>query len=174
VNREDDPRWTHGHSGWSADIWEGSPGMECISNRAGHDDRNYILFSADGKSLLEPFPPGYSPLEWDGDETRELLKGSIIGNFNGKEVVPQREYQPYLPPNSRIVMVADLYGDFRDEMVLGVSDGNGTQFIQVLTATHPVKQKYLTQTSNLTYRLWLARNMGGGYRSVYDQALQKP
>ena len=31
---------------------------------AGHNDHNLILFSADGRVLLEPFPYGYLPLEW--------------------------------------------------------------------------------------------------------------
>ena len=90
VNREDDPRWTHGHVGWTADIWAGSSGMECVSNRAGHEDRNLVLFSADGRVLLEPFPFGLKPFEWDGDPTRELLNpGSFaIGDFDGKAVNP--------------------------------------------------------------------------------------
>jgi len=32
-NREDDPVWSHGHIGWTADIWDKSPGMEAVSNR---------------------------------------------------------------------------------------------------------------------------------------------
>ena len=89
VNREDDPRWTPRAYGWTADIWDGSPGIECVSNRAGHDDRNVLLFSADGRVLLEPFPYGYTPLEWDGDRTRELLSagGSRISNFDGRQAV---------------------------------------------------------------------------------------
>ena len=50
-NREDDPRWTHGHSGWTADIWDGSEGIECVSDRAGHVADNLVLYSADGKSI---------------------------------------------------------------------------------------------------------------------------
>jgi hypothetical protein len=133
-----------------------------------------ILFSANGKELLEPFPFGYTPIEWDGDETRELFKNSKIGNFDGKVVIPSSDNQPNLPENSRILMVADLYGDFRDELILSVTDGGGKQSIQVLTATHPIKRRFITQTATLDYRLWLGRNMGGGYRSVYDQALQNP
>ena len=44
-NRDDDPLWSHGHRGWSADIWDGSPGMECVCNRAGHHDDNLLLFT---------------------------------------------------------------------------------------------------------------------------------
>ncbi len=173
VNREDDPRWTHGHRGWSADIWDGSPGMECVSNRAGHNDYNLILFSADGRVLLEPFPHGYIPVEWDGDDTRELLNSGDyrIGNFNGSEILPAAAGQPDLPENSQVLMVADLYGDFRDELVLLATDENQRKFVMVATATQPVQQRQVTPTEDLDYRLWLARNMGGGYRSIYDRPL---
>jgi hypothetical protein len=187
VNREDDPRWTHGHTGWTADIWEGSPGMECVSNRAGHDDRNLVLFAAEGKVLLEPFPYGYTPLEWDGDLTRELFdsQNHKIGNFNGKEIIFTGEDQPDLPENSQILMVADLYGDFRNELILLVSakaraeagsmtDEDLKQFVAVVTATHPTDRRYVAATESRDYCLWLARNMGGGYRSVYDQPLIEP
>jgi len=195
VNREDDPRWTHGHIGWTADIWEGSPGMECVSNRAGHEDRNLILFAADGKVLLEPFSYGYIPLEWDGDITRELFNSQNhkIGNFNGKEIIFTDENQPVLPENSQILMVADLYGDFRDELILlvsalvsakeraeagkdravaeSVTGENNKQFIAIVTATHLIDRRYVAATESRDYCLWLARNMGGGYKSVYDQPL---
>jgi len=174
VNREDDPRWTHGHTGWTSDIWDGSPGIECTSNRAGHNDRNIILFAADGKVLLEPFPHGCTPLEWDGDPTRELLRSGRIGNFDGKKVIAADKNQPELPDNSQILMVADLYGDFRDELVLAVSDEDGSRYIAVVAATHPTEHRYVAASEDRDYQLWLARNMGGGYRSIYDRVLRKP
>jgi rhamnogalacturonan endolyase len=174
VNREDDPRWTHGHRGWTADIWSGSKGIECVSNRAGHDDHNLILFAAAGDVLLEPFPSGLVPLEWDGDQTRELLatENFSIGNFDGREVIPV-ETVVNLPPNSTLMMVADLYGDFRDELVLQSTDAQNRRFISVVTACSRTGNRYITPTVSLDYRLWLARNMGGGYRSIYDHVLEE-
>ena len=173
VNREDDPRWTHGHCGWTADIWAGSPGIECISNRAGHNDHNLILFSADGRVLLEPFPHGYTPLEWDGDTTRELWDGArrSIGDFDGRHVVAATGAGPLLPERGGLLMVADLYGDFRDELVFATTNDEGTKSITVVTAHQPAQHRYITPTESLDYRLWLGRNMGGGYRSVYDWPL---
>jgi rhamnogalacturonan endolyase len=176
VNREDDPRWTHGHHGWTADIWAGSPGIECISNRAGHDDRNLVLFSADGRVLLEPFPYGYTPLEWDGDATCELLtsNGRSIGNFDGKRIIEADDTKLALPDRSSVMMVADLCGDFRDELVLSTASPDGARTITVVTATNPIGHRYVTATESLDYRLWLGRNMGGGYRSIYDHPLVGP
>jgi len=31
VSHEEDPRWIHSHRGWTADIWDGSPGREVIT-----------------------------------------------------------------------------------------------------------------------------------------------
>ncbi len=173
MNREDDPRWSHGHYGWTSDIWDGAAGIECISNRAGHGDDRVVLFSADGRVLLEPFPYRYTPLEWDGDPTRELIGGpdGKIGDFNGKEIVFDDQIQPALPPGAGVSMMADLYGDFRDELVLTVTAEDGAKSIAVVTATHPIARRYVSATETLDYRLWLARNMGGGYASIHYQPL---
>ena len=175
INREDDSRWTHGHTGWASDIWDGSPGIECLSNRGGHNDRNLVLFSANGKILAEPFNP-YFPVEWDGSLTRELLidNGHRIGKFDGKKVTEITGIEPNTIPNSSLLMVADLYGDFRDELVLTKQGENGMPEIIVVTSIQPVDNAYIAPTENRDYRLWLARNMGGGYPSVYYQELKQP
>jgi len=112
LNREDDPRWVHAHTGWAADIWDGSPGLELLTNRDGHDVKDLVLFSADGKILLNPFPPGWRPVTWEGNATRELMSsdGQRLGRFNGREVVPIAGPGPNAGKGA-CVMVADLLGD---------------------------------------------------------------
>lgn len=173
-NREEDPVWTHGHSGWSADIWEGSAGMECISNRAGHGDNHFLLFSAMGRVLMQPFPAGYRPLEWDGDATRELETNSAktIGDFDGEKVVAKNQPPANRIDDGRLVMVADVYGDFRDELILNVPTEKGGRAIAVVAAATHIPFRYLSALSDREYRLWIARNMGGGYASVYDRELK--
>jgi rhamnogalacturonan endolyase len=172
-NREDDPVWTHGHTGWTADIWAGSPGMECMTNRAGHDDKTYLLFSSSGMRLSEQFPVGYTPFEWDGDDTRELLghNGKVLGNFNGSEVILDPEECPNPVPHSRVQVVADLCGDFRSEMVIDAVDADGRAAIMVIGAPEAIEHRYLTPSRDIEYRLWLARNKGGGYGSVFEYVL---
>lgn len=174
INREDDPRWTHGHVGWASDIWDGSPGIECMSNRSGHSDNVQVLFSSTGEILAEPFPR-YNPIEWDGKPTRELLidNGRRIGKFDGKNVVDILGEQPNSIPGAGLKMVADLYGDFRDELVLQKKGEDGRYEIMVVTSVQPVNERFVAPTETLDYRLWLARNMGGGYASVYYQKLEK-
>jgi hypothetical protein len=71
-------------------------------------------------------------------------------------------------------MTADLCGDFRDELIVTHPTGAGGRAISVVTAVHPVARRYVTASHSLDYRLWLGRNMGGGYRSVYDRPLMTP
>ena len=172
INREDDPRWTHGHVGWASDIWDGSPGIECMSNRAGHSDHVQVLFSSTGKILAEPFPR-YNPVEWDGNPTRELLiaNGTRIAKFDGENVVDIPGVKPNSIPGAGLKMVADLYGDFRDELVLLKRAEDGMYKIIVATSLQSVDKSFVAPTETLDYRLWLARNMGGGYSSVYFQKL---
>jgi len=173
-NREDDPTWSHGHSGWTADIWGDSPGMEAVSNRTGHGDRDFLLFSSEGKILTNPFPPGYSPMEWDGDNTRELLSdnGKLISNFNGTEMIPVKDVVPNPVPDTRLIFTADLAGDFRAEMVVAGTDTDGRKMIMVVTATEPIRKSFVSPCEDRDYRLWLSRNIGGGYGSVYEYVLK--
>lgn len=175
VNREDDPRWTHGHMGWASDIWEGSPGIECFASRAGHGDLKLVLFSADGKILAEPMP-NYIPVEWDGSPARELLigNGNRIGKFDGEKIVEIADIVPNPISNSSLLMVADLYGDFRDELVLTRQNSAGMPEVVVVTATQSIDKLYVAPTENRDYCLWLAHNMGGGYPSIYYQKLKTP
>lgn len=169
VNREDDPRWTHGHIGWAADIWEGSPGMELLANRDGHDSKDVVLFAADGRVLLEKFPPGWRPVNWTGAKVRDLMRGNgrELALFDGKRVLPQAVPGPN-PGEGACPMVADLAGDFRDEVVCFGRTGEGAAAVLVYTNVRPINRREITRTARREYRLWMARNMGGGYASYFE------
>jgi rhamnogalacturonan endolyase len=173
-NRRDDPKWNHGHWGWTADIWDGAPGMECITNRAGHNDHNYLVFSGDGKFIADSFPRGYTPVEWDGDDTRDLIgdNGHILGKYNGKEVVKIDGPQPNPIPDSKLLYTADLCGDFRGEPVILATGADKRKTVMLLTAPIAIDRMFISPRESLDYRLWLARNMGGGYGSIFDYKLK--
>ncbi|MDX2153631.1 MAG: SUMF1/EgtB/PvdO family nonheme iron enzyme [Bryobacteraceae bacterium] len=168
VNREDDPRWTHAHTGWVADIWDGSPGMEMLTNRDGHEAKDLVLFAADGKVLMNPFPQGWRPVNWTGANTRELLSsdGKRLGRFDGKFVVAI----PGAPNegSGNCQMVADLVGDYRDEVVCTGTTREGRPALFVYTNTEPAPRREVLRQANREYRLWLARNLGGGYGSYFE------
>lgn len=177
-NKEEDPVWSHGHVGWTADIWDGSPGMECMTNREGHHDRTYLLFASDGKKLSNEFPVGFTPMEWDGDPTRELLgaNGKVIGDYNGTEIEIIKDVIPNPVPDSRLIFgnfTADLCGDFRSELIISATDTDGRKAIMVIAAPDAIGKRYVTPRDDPEYRLWLARNMGGGYGSVFEYELKE-
>jgi len=165
-NREDDPRWTHGHTGWAADIWEGSPGYELLANTDGHEMKDTMLLSSDGRELLRPVPGSWLPVNWLGRNVRDLVSGdsSQIVRFDGKGFAQAAE--PPVP-GCRVLMTADLWGDYRDEIVCSrMIDGRWT--LLILTNTAEAPGRAVTRTASREYRLWLARNLGAGYGSYFE------
>jgi hypothetical protein len=120
--------------------------------------------------LAEPFPGAFKPVNWTGAETRELMSGDgqRLGRFNGKEV----EMLPGVSPNGsgggNCSMVADLAGDFRDEVVCTGKTAGGNPAVFVYTNLDPIQRREVTRTSSREYRLWIARNMTGGYPSYFE------
>jgi len=170
VNREDDSRWTHAHVGWASDIWDGSPGMELFANRDGHLAKETLLYSAEGKLLAEPFPGGWRPVNWLGGATRELMSsdGKRLGQFDGKTINVLRRPGPNEAEKGGCSMVADLAGDYRDEVVCTGRTAEGNPALFVYTNTEPIDRREVTRTANREYRLWIARNQGGGYGSYFE------
>jgi hypothetical protein len=170
LNREDDPRWEHAHVGWASDIWEGSPGMEMLTNRDGHTAKDQVLFSAAGKILLNPFPPGWRPVNWLGGAVRELMSGNgrQLGRFTGTDVAPLPGPAPNELGAESCNMVADLAGDFRDEVVCFGRSREGSPAVFLFSNIEPINRREVTRTASREYRLWLARNMGGGYASYFE------
>jgi hypothetical protein len=76
--------------------------------------------------------------------------------------------------DSQFIMAADLCGDFRDELVLLITTDEGAKAIAVVTSTTQMSNMYISPGEVLDYRLWLGRNMGGGYKSQYYQPLIRP
>jgi rhamnogalacturonan endolyase len=167
VNREDDPRWTHNHTGWVADILPDSPGLEIMGNRDGHFVRDTVLFDAQGKIILQPWVGGWSPVNWLGGQ-HELLSGDgkHLGRFNGKglDVIP--DVTPN-EGNGRVMYAADLMGDYRDELICTASV-NGKQTVFIYTNTTPITNRDVTRLADHEYRTWLARNLTSGYGSYFE------
>jgi len=90
------------------------------------------------------------------------------------KVVEVENVHPNPIPESKLLYTADLYGDFRDELVVLTKSADGREIIKVLTATDEIQTAFITPSDDLHYRLWIARNMGGGYRSVYDTPYRQP
>ncbi len=168
VNREDDPRWTHAHIGWAADISAAHPGMEMLTNRDGHLAKETVLFGSDGKILMEGFPARYRPVNWTGSDARDLVSPDAreLARFDGSKLTPASTPAPSAAP-CNVIMVGDLLGDYRDEIVCSRPGEGGRRQIVILTNATP-SHKEITRTASREYRLWLARNLGAGYGSYFE------
>lgn len=168
VNREDDPRWTHAHTGWVADIMADSPGMEMLTNRDGHLNRDTVLFDAQGKVLMSPWIGGWTPVNWLGGDKKEMMSnnGRQLGYFNGKTF----DQLPDPGPNEgtgRVMYAADLMGDYRDELITTATINN-RQAVVIYTNTTPIQKRGVTRLADHEYRTWLARNLTSGYGSYFE------
>ena len=170
LNREDDPRWQHAHIGWAADIWAGSPGMEMLTNRDGHEARDTVLFAADGRILANPFERGWSPVNWTGGDARELMTGdgTRLGRFDGRAVAPLDIAGPNESGSGSCRMVADLAGDYRDEVVCIGKNAAGNPAVLIYTNTAPATRREVPRTASREYRVWMAHTRGGGYPSYFE------
>ena len=168
-NREEDIRWTHAHTGWAADISEQHPGLEMMTNRDGHTVRDTVLLAADGTILLNPFPRGFRPINWLGGTTREIMTdgGRRLMRFDGKEFKEIEGVAPPVEGNGRVLVSADLCGDFRDEVVTSeIVDSRPV--VKIYTNTAPIGRRELTRLADREYRMWLARNLGAGYGQYFE------
>lgn len=167
-NREADPSWQHVHSAWAADILPDRPGIEIYASR--NRASGHLLLDRAGEVLVEPFAGNeFLPLEWDAAAGRELVHRSRhqVVRFDGRAFVPVAEPLAGSGIAGHVTMVADLLGDFRDEIVV-VGRRGDERGVFVITSASPTARRALSATSDREYRLWLARNGTGGYSSYFE------
>ena len=85
----------------AGDIDPAFPGMEVAGER--------FYFTAQGKKIHEKAPPQDYLVWWDADKLREILHQGRVFKWKGDDLIQ-------VPPN--IQMVADLLGDWREEIVV--------------------------------------------------------
>jgi hypothetical protein len=109
-------------------------------------------------------------VNWTGGGVRELMSGDgrKLGRFTGSGVETLSIPGPNESGNGSCAMVADIAGDFRDEVVCMGATPEGGQALLVYTNIEPINRREVTRTASHEYRLWMARNFGGGYRSYFE------
>lgn len=163
--------WGIGHktyhvgNGMVADIDPSIPGLEFMAaedpkgNGNGKSSDRYLL-SAKGKYLARNngVPGQKNWIFWDAD----LLREEIIGNHNSKSLRIKKYAGPQLAGNieGEIKMIADLYGDWREELIT-VLPGE----LRIYHTSIPAQDKRVNLMQDPVYRLEVAhRSMG------YDQS----
>ncbi len=169
--------WTIGHKtthvgdGIAVDFDPASPGLECFATedgKAGSTDK--YMFNAFGERMgsTEEVPGCREWIWWDADLTRETTRRQPrgeqpeIGRSRGVGAMEIIKYPDVVVTSGiegRIMMIADVYGDWREEIITMLPGE-----IRIYSTTIPAKDRRVTLMQDPLYRNYVAhRSMG------YDQ-----
>lgn len=122
--------------------WSGSNGLfDLKGNRIGEQPRstNFLIY-------------------WDADLSRELLDGNHIDKYNGGRIFTANGTVSNNGTKSTPALSADLFGDWREELILRAYDN---QSLRIYTTTIPTTHRTYTLMHDPQYRLSIAwQNIG--------------
>lgn len=148
--------------GLAADIVASSRGYEFWSAYGGEEgtaDRNQNPFSAQtGKQVASTKPSMNFRIYWDGDLQDELLDGTTISKYGGSTLGVGSTLIANLGSPSSCngtkatpCLSADLFGDWREELILWSTKDNAT--LNIYTTITPTKYRVPTLMHDHTYRM---------------------
>ena len=117
------------------------------------------MWNAQGKKISETAPPTCNfAVWWDGDLLRELLDKNQVMKWDWKaeKLIPLMVAADCMSNNgtkSTPVLSADLFGDWREEVVFRTTDNKS---LQIFTTTIPTKHRFITLMQDPIYRLGIA------------------
>jgi rhamnogalacturonan endolyase len=144
-----DGKTTHVHSqGMVGDIDPDYPGMECYAGEAKGGDQ-FFLYNAAGKRLSDKDMGSLTPrpVWWDADELKEV-------NINDLLIKYKRD--TLLKIEGKVVMVADIVGDWREEIVTSLPGE-----LRIYSTNIPADTRKVCLMQNRQYRLGLANSTMG-------------
>ncbi|WP_345953794.1 rhamnogalacturonan lyase [Mucilaginibacter sp. PAMB04168] len=154
-------------------LWQGDPDMDVGRGMSADIDPRYAGVEqwggAEGLKTAKGEKIGAAPrtvnfgIWWDGDLLRELLDGNRIMKWdyqNSKidNLLVADGYQSNNGSKSTPTLSADLFGDWREEVILRAADN---QSLRIYTTTIPTQYKFRTLMHDPQYRLSIAwQNVG--------------
>ncbi|HEX8339741.1 MAG TPA: rhamnogalacturonan lyase [Tepidisphaeraceae bacterium] len=143
--------------GLAIDIDPRHPGAECWSAGAGITG----LVDARGKLISDTAPRNCNfAVWWDGDELRELLDGTTVSKWdyenNKADPILQGKDHDVRSINgtkSTPALSADLFGDWREEIIWPTNDGRE---LRIFSTTIPTDRRLPTLMHDPQYRLSIA------------------
>jgi rhamnogalacturonan endolyase len=134
----------HVHSqGMVGDIDPKYPGMECYAGEA-KGGSQYFLYSAKGERLSDKDIGSLTPrpVWWDEDEFKEVSINENLMKFKGDTL---------LKIEGKVMMIADLLGDWREEIVTSLPGE-----MRIYSTNIPAKNRKVCLMQNRQYRLGVA------------------
>ncbi len=132
--------------GVADDIEPSNPGAEAWSSTA-----SGLASCADGKSISSSKPASTNFLiYWDADESRELLDGGTIAKYGGGTLLSASGCSGNNGTKNTPTLTADLFGDWREELVIRESDSSA---LRVYTTTAVTTRRIYTLMHDPTYRM---------------------
>lgn len=131
------------------------PGNECWAFGA----QMKGMWNAQGKKISETTPTTCNfAVWWDGDLLRELLDKDMVmkWDWNAQKVVPLLVAADCWSNNgtkSTPGLSADLFGDWREEVILRTTDNKS---LRIFTTTIPTNHRFVTLMQDPIYRLAVA------------------
>jgi len=116
------------------------------------------LYDIKGKRIGEQPRSTNFLIYWDGDLSRELLDGNHIDKYNGGRLFTANGYVSNNGTKSTPALSADLFGDWREEVIFRSYDNKS---LRVYTTTIPTEHRMYTLMHDPQYRLSIAwQNVG--------------
>jgi len=116
------------------------------------------LYDIKGKRIGEQPRSTNFLIYWDGDLSRELLDGNHIDKYNGGRLFTANGYLSNNGTKSTPALSADLFGDWREEVIFRSYDNKS---LRIYTTTIPTEHRIYTLMHDPQYRLSIAwQNVG--------------
>lgn len=139
----------------SEDNGRGMAAVTLANTRGGQfwSAANYNVYDIDDNVISTARPAYCFRIYWDGDPQDELLDGVAITKFNGTENTRLLSANGCINNGSKAypVLSADLFGDWREELVLCQADDSCT--LRIYSTTEATKHVVPTLMHDHTYRM---------------------
>ncbi|QGY48052.1 hypothetical protein GM418_05565 [Maribellus comscasis] len=133
--------------GVAADINSTSPGAEMWCSGSGG------LWNNKGEIIGESPSSANFLIWWDDDLLRELLDRNKISKYKGGVLLDAKGFRSNNGTKATPTLSADLFGDWREELILAAEDG---QSLRIFTSTIPTNYRFTTLMHDPQYRLSIA------------------
>ena len=134
------------------DISAEHPGIECYAGEAKGGDK-FFLYTADGKRLSDQNLWGNAPkaVWWDADDQKEICFNNEVFDYQG---------ETKLELEGKVLIVADIIGDWREEIVTSLPGE-----VRIYSTNILSDKKEICRMQNHLYRMAVADATMGYYNA---------